>query len=310
MASRVVLVGVGRIASSHLRALENVASVETVVGVDPSPRTPALFRGAPLPIGPDLGAAVRDGADVVVVATPTDSHAAVVDAVRAVDAYVPILLEKPAAARRQDADRLLAAGSAVQVIFHIGFAPEVLWATGFYESAQARFGKPVGFEAWFGNPYANDRDDRAGSLANSWLDSGINALSVIGRFVVPAAVEAARSLADKVSTYEARFRLGPVDGRADGTIVTTWQAAADSQSVRLRFANGAELALDHVAGSATVYENGRRAEMFTRTDPRFRLDLQYANFYCDYFGAKAWQYPAGVSRDLHDLLFTALEAVP
>ena len=86
----------------------------------------------------DLGDALVAGADLVVVATPTASHAAVVGAVRAWDEDVPILLEKPAADRRDDADRVLSATPAVEVIFHTVFGPEVLWATGFCASETLR----------------------------------------------------------------------------------------------------------------------------------------------------------------------------
>lgn len=309
MASRVVLVGLGHISSSHLRALEDLTSVASVVGVDPSPPPGVSFRQVPFRVHRELRPGLCEGADLVVVATPTASHAAVVAAVRADDASVPILVEKPAAASREDADRLLAAEPAVHVIFHLGFASEVLWATGFCKTERSRLGDVVACEAWFGNPYAHDRDHRTASLTNSWLDSGINALSVIGRFAIPSAVESFRSLPDLFSTFEARLRFRSGDPSGLATIVTTWQAAEYSQRVRLRFAGGIELVLDHIAGAATVYEDGKVAEMFTRTDTQLRLDVHYANFYRDYFGTGKWQYPEGAGRDLHGLLFSAMESL-
>jgi len=306
VASRVVLVGVGRISPAHLRALEGVEAVEDVVGVDPNPRAAASFRQAPLPIEQDLRRALSAGSDLVVVATPTASHAAVVAAVRACDARVPILLEKPAASRRRDADEVLA-DAALEVILHSGFASQVIWATEFYGSQKSRFGELVAFEAWFGNPYAPDREERAASLGNSWLDSGINALSVIGRFAIPATAESFRALDADASTFEARLSLGEPGEGHKGTIFTTWQAAGHSYWTRLRFAGGGELVLDDIAGAATVYENGVVTESFTRSHGGDRLERHYASFYGDYFGPRRWQYPAGADRALHGLLFSALE---
>ena len=306
---RVVLVGLGSISSAHLSALEAIGSVKSVVGVDPSPRSAVTFRGAPLLVHRELRDALSDPADLVVVATPTGSHAAVVDAVRACDAGVRVLVEKPAAQNRTDAQRMLAAGSGVRAILHSGFAPEVLWAARFYGTERGRLGDVVSFAAWFGSPYANDEDRRAASLVNSWLDSGINVLSVIGRFVVPTGVRSFRSFADHVSTFEARLRLEPGDGTRVGTIVTTWQAAETSQSLRMRFADGSELLLDLMAGAATHLADGSVTEMFTRPEGGPHLGHQYANFYRDYFGSGEWQYPDGQVAALHALLFSATEGI-
>jgi predicted dehydrogenase len=306
VADRVVLVGLGAISSPHLRALEGIGSVGDVVGVDTSPHAAATFRGARLRIHADLRDALGSGADLVVVATPTASHAAVVDAVRALDHAVPILVEKPAADRPEDAERVLAASSGVEMIFHSGFAPEVVWATAFYAAARQRLGDTVAFEARFGNPYSQDLARRTASLANSWLDSGINALSVIGRFTIPTAVTSFRQLAGHASTFEARFALGSADPRQKGTIVTTWQAAESCQSTRLHFSGGAELVLDHIGGAATLLEDGAVTAKYTRPDAGGRLEGHYATFYRDYFGDRRLQYPAEAGRELHALLFSAM----
>ena len=306
MTDRVVLVGLGNISSPHLRALEGITSVRDVVGVDTSPHATATFRGAHLRIHTDLPDALCSGADLVVIATPTASHAAVVDAVRTLDHAVPILLEKPAADRPEDAERVLVASPGVEMIFHSGFAPEVVWATAFYAAARQRLGDTVAFEAWFGNPYAQDLASRTASLANSWLDSGINALSIISRFTIPTAVTSFRQLEGHASTFEARFALGSSDPRQMGTIVTTWQAAEYSQWTRLRFSGGAELVLDHIAGAATLLEDGAVTAMYTRPDVGARLDRHYANFYGDYFGERRLRYPAEAGRELHALLFSVM----
>ena len=175
---------------------------------------------------------------------------------------------------------------------------EVAWGT----SSRSRRGSAA--------PTPTNEDRRAASLVDSWLDSGINVLSVIGRFVVPAGVLSFRPLAGHVSTFEARLRLEPGDGTRVGSIVTTWQAAETTQSLRLRFADGSELLLDLMAGAATHLADGSVTEMFTRPEGGPHLAHQYANFYRDYFGSGEWQYPdAARSPTLHALLFSATEGV-
>ncbi len=262
-----------------------------VVGVDPR-AVAATFRGAPLEVHADLADALAGVADLVIVATPTASHAAVVTAVREVDPDVAILLEKPAADRAPDAERVLATPG-VEVILHSAFAPEVLWASRLHDPGKAGPGDVVSAEALFGNPYAQDEPERAASLANSWLDSGINALSVIGRFAIPTGVTSFREFPDHASTFEARLGLGGDDPRRAATILTTWQVADYSQWVRLRFAGGAELVLDDMAGTATLLEEGAVAAMYTRDAGVARLTQHYANFYADYFGERRFQYPTG-----------------
>ena len=307
MTSRVVLVGLGRISTVHLRALEDIDSVTTVVGVDPGPKVIPSFRREPLCVRADLGDALVAGADLVVVATPTASHAAVVGAVRAWDEDVPILLEKPAADRRDDADRVLSATPAVEVIFHTAFGPEVLWATGFYASETSRLGDVVAFKAWFGGPYADDLENRTESLANSWLDSGINALSVIGRFVLPSAVTSFRSLADHASTFEARLRLGtPDDGtrRHDRHDLAGRRAQpVDPSPFRER---GRTRARPHRRRGDPVRGRRRHRALHPgrrRSPPGGALRQLLPRL----LRARLLQYPEQAGRDLHGLLFSALK---
>jgi len=309
VANRVVVVGLGNISSVHLRALEDIESVESVVGVDPNLPPAASFRGEPLRVYRHLDDALAEGADLVVVATPTGSHASVVGAVRARNAAVPILVEKPAADRHAEAERVLASGAA-QVIFHAGFAPEVLWAVELCESAEGRLGDVVAFEAFFASPYADDRESRTASLANSWLDSGINALSIVGRFAIPSRVSSFRSFPDRFSAFAACFGLGAQGAGNQATIVTTWQVASFRQWSRLCFSDGTELVFDHIAGTATAISPGAAPEIFRRADAGPRLAGHYANFYRDYFGARRRQYADELGRDLHRLLFAALERLP
>ena len=110
-----------------------------------------------------------------------------------------------------------------------------------------------------------------------------------------------------MSTFEARFALGSAEAWHGGTIVTTWQAAEQTQSTRLHFSGGAELALDHIAGTATLLEDGGGyGFVHPARGGSACSEGHYANFYGDYFGDRRLRYPAGAGRELHALLFSAL----
>ena len=79
--TRVLLVGLGAIGGTHARALEATPSADVVAGVDVDGSRTLEFRGADRPVYPSLREAsevlaVREP-DLVVIATPTGTHAAV-----------------------------------------------------------------------------------------------------------------------------------------------------------------------------------------------------------------------------------------
>jgi predicted dehydrogenase len=306
MISRVTLIGLGDIASSHLHALEAVPAVEEVIGVDPRPDARHLFRGAEIEVLPEVSTAMERPSDLVVVATPTPSHAAVVREVRAAQPDVPVLVEKPVAYRRSDAEWMLTGPGEVEVIYHLGFAPEVLWAMELWMRERPRLGRVAAVHGWFGDPYAGSKT-RVRSLGDSWADAGINGLSVAGRFVSSIEVTACRRLEGHSSTFEVTLDLRDGDRPARGSIFTTWQAVEPSRWTEVTFESGAALTMEHVAATATLSEEDRVVEFFAYRGPERRRDRHYANFYQDWFGPREHRYSQAESRSLHGALFQAVE---
>jgi predicted dehydrogenase len=132
--SSVLLVGLGAIGETHARALEATASADVVAGVDVDGSRVLTFRGADRPIYPSLREAsevleLREP-DLVVIATPTGTHAAVCEQAARWFPQARLLVEKPAAATLGDARRLLSGIGGrppVEVAYHTSFAPEVEW---------------------------------------------------------------------------------------------------------------------------------------------------------------------------------------
>ncbi|HCA88669.1 MAG TPA: gfo/Idh/MocA family oxidoreductase [Streptomyces sp.] len=106
---RLALIGAGAIAREHVAAIAGVPGIRLAHVVDRHPqRAAALARLADgATWSTDPATAWSDGVDVTAVCTSPDSHAEL--AVAAFEAGKAVLLEKPAALRVADTDRILAA---------------------------------------------------------------------------------------------------------------------------------------------------------------------------------------------------------
>jgi predicted dehydrogenase len=107
---RVGVVGCGKVGGLHAAALRAVPEAAFVGACDADPARAAAFAakhgGAAFP---DLDALLRAGVEAVVIGTPHPAHAA--PAVRAAEAGVHVLVEKPMAATLADCDAMLAAAA-------------------------------------------------------------------------------------------------------------------------------------------------------------------------------------------------------
>jgi predicted dehydrogenase len=110
---RVAVIGLGNAGYTlHLPALEGMADVAVVAGVDPDAgrreRAAARFK---VPTFDDFDAMLAQAApDVVVIATPPDTHADF--ALRSLAAGAHVLCEKPFVSSLDEADRIIAAAAA------------------------------------------------------------------------------------------------------------------------------------------------------------------------------------------------------
>jgi predicted dehydrogenase len=131
----VLLVGLGAIGQTHARALESAAEsgwpADVVAGVDVDGARALRFRGAERPVYPSLREASEAQLPaIVVIATPTGTHAAVCEQAATYFPQARLLVEKPAAATLGDARRILSGiggRQPVDVAYHTSLAPEVTW---------------------------------------------------------------------------------------------------------------------------------------------------------------------------------------
>jgi predicted dehydrogenase len=259
------LVGVGTIAATHLEVLAAMPQVVLDFVADPDPTTSIVFREARPPVYRSLADALEEHRPgLVVVATPTSTHAALAREALATTSG-RVLLEKPlvdglealAALRTDMADADLDPGRRLFVAHHFAFSPEVQWAVD-QLAAHPEWGPVTGITSCFHDPYMADPQHSFAAYGSSWIDSGVNQLSMLTRFVELAGRGPLHESDGGVSAWcSVPFTTGTGTGRGLATGVallrTSWQAVASSKRTTLRMEeSGVEIWLDHTAVTAFV----------------------------------------------------------
>lgn len=312
---KILIVGLGEVATTHLAVIEQIPGADVVAGADIKPKTGLTFRGRPLPVcRSPREAADGHRIDAVVIATPTPTHARVCAQVAEVLPAARILVEKPAADNVADARRVLrdiGRRQPVDVAYHMAFAPEVSWGVTATQARGSALGQPASAEASFADPYDLCFESAAQRLGNSWIDSGINALSVLRRFVRPAERISLRRIGEPSrSVFEAHITCHANDHDLDALIVTTWQVTAPAKTTRIRYSSGAELVMDHTAVAGYLVADGNVTDVFGADASVPRRERHYRALYQSWLGGRR---PIAAIQDhllLHDLLLKPSDDVP
>lgn len=268
-----LVVGLGTIARTHLTVLRSRGDVEVVAGVDP-----AASDEHPFPVHSTLPEALAAHGDVglVVVATPTPTHAGIVDALLR-DTEAVILSEKPLAPDLhgirllQEAHPEQELATRLRVAHHFAFSPEVEWALA-WAADRADLGPPVRVRSVFNDAYAALPDHQLGSYVSSWVDSGPNQLSVVAPFV-----DDLRVVEHDTAPGRAVTRL---EHRGGHTVLTSnWSAADTSKQTDVDFADGTWLRMDHTSMTVHVGRHDRVTEHVAYTGTAGRKEAHYLGVY-------------------------------
>jgi predicted dehydrogenase len=304
---KVVVVGIGMAGTVHVKALEDMPAITILAGIDTSSRT-LTFRGHNVPVYSSLFDFMSESEvhpDVVVVATPTPTHAEVCSEASEYFRQASIIVEKPAADILESAQRIVSGigdKQPVTVAYHMAFSPVVEW--GIREAADRadQLGFPIAIESWGADPYQSDLASAEARLGNSWIDGGINALSVIERFVKPVQRTSLRQIGQPSrSVWEGSFICEYNDKQLPATILTSWYSTAPSRLTRIRYSSGAEIVMDHNAVAGYIRQNGQTCAMFGSDGTTPRREAHYRAFYRSWL-AKDHIFSTDTSLRLHELL--------
>jgi predicted dehydrogenase len=239
---RVLMVGLGTIARTHLEVLAQRSDVTIVGGVDPR----AADLVAPAFRSLDEALAAEPSPDLVVVATPTETHVGLVrQVVDRTDAVV--LSEKPLATSLADVRALADVAGRVRVAHHFAFSPEVEWAR--VRIVAAGWGRPTWVSSCFNDAYAGLGEARLASYVSSWVDSGPNQLSLLAPFIGPCELVSHSAERDRAVTV--------LDHEGGRTVLSSnWLAADTSKQTTLDYEAGRQVRMDHTSMTVTVLEDG------------------------------------------------------
>ena len=231
-----------------------------------------------------------------------------------------LFMEKPLAETQAEFDRFARkrqeyAGHCTLAL-HAAFGQEVEWYCRERNNYKVDIAAVTSFVAEFYDPYFDNGQlrQRATSFGGSWLDSGINALSVVCRFISPYDLVFCDSRMTRVKesddlevqgTVDIRFsRLG---GRGAGVIEVNWTTGRDKKLTTLGFdCSDRKLVLDHSAQEVMLRDQGQDQVLFSCDNGLPRL----TNHYVGAFRDLASQMNAGTDnfgycQKLHRFLYQA-----
>lgn len=276
-------VGLGVISKTHFEVLASMPEVRLQFTVDPLVDSPPEFRGSrPLHFDELGGALKKHEPDVLVLATPTETHAELVTQALTTSPVPKILVEKPVVHSLAALDALRGLDSDLQArVFtahHAAFSPEVDWAARCLAD-HPDWGPVTAFTSAFYDPYVLLGRRAVDSYVSSWMDSGVNQLSILSRLVelrqltYQHDVEGASGSWASVSYMShgqpgvARLRSGWLTG------------ASSKESVVLLGESGVEVWIDHTAMTAFAFRGDELLEVFTNDGSVPRKIAHYRPLY-------------------------------
>ena len=313
MGQTVGIVGLGMIGHLHARALERIEGVDVIGAADTGTGRTLSYRGRQLPVYRSIDELLDSSPLAVIVATPTPTHAGIYRRLAAHGKRPRlVLMEKPLGSSLAEVDDILGSAEGMEVIglYHAAHAPEVLWAMEHARAWQETYGAFSGYLASFADPYRERGRAHNQVYVNSWVDSGINALSVGYRFLQLTAVDQLAVLDEQNSTFRASVRFRS-NGRGNaGTIETSWAVPVPAKHTILRLGEATLLYLDHQLATGHLQHGGAVREEFAYTGTLPRLLMHYKNNFRSIFIDEKGYYTAGESRLLHRLLFARAPEQP
>lgn len=289
----VALIGLGHVAQYQIEALSSVSEMDLVAAHDID-ITRAAFLPTHVRFVADLDQLLAlPNVDLFVVSTPNVSHYEV--GKRVLEANRPLVLEKPCTETSEQLNELIALSQAnaqlLIVALHAAYARDVLWFMEYLETHASILGPLTGFHAGFFDPYYQDGDvvPAAQSLGGAWFDSGINALSVVGRFVDPAnlvlvegRMTSVRSLPWSELQGAASFVFKDGDYYGDGIVETNWCLGINRKVTQLFYATtNTRVTLNHSQERVVIERAGAIMHEENLQNGHPRLTNHYKNLFTE-----------------------------
>ncbi|MBR6737611.1 MAG: Gfo/Idh/MocA family oxidoreductase [Clostridia bacterium] len=222
----------------------------------------------------------NDKSDYVIVATSVDSHYFLAEKI--INSSRNVIIEKPISYDYNHIDKLnnLAKEKGVRLLcaYHSAYSLDVDYFLTHRSLIEKDLGKLLGFECDFCDPYLIDGKlvSSARSLHGSYLDSAINALSVVQRLI---GLDNAISLTDNklyvndlTTSSESHYKIGNVSG----VIRTSWEKGVNFKATKIIYENGT-VYLNHSMQNIEKNFNGNVTTIDCNSSKKERLLNQYVS---------------------------------
>lgn len=317
MAIKLGIIGLGHVSGPQIEALTLCDGVELIAGYDIDAKK-AEFLPVGLLFLNDLEEMLAsEDIDVFLVSTPNTTHYEI--ARKVLERGRALLLEKPAC---ESWDQFLHLSELAQknktffsIALHAAFGLDVLW---WCQNAKYNrsLGPITGFESSFYDPYFDLGRVKPEALGfgSAWMDSGINALSVLDRFLplTDFALAEVRKIAwpsSKISSIQCKvvYTFPCLEGHGWGIIDTNWALGLNLKITRLHYAQtGHEVELNHSNQTVSLIQNGTQIWRQELGESRNRLVNHYVGVFTDLAERiQGLRDNVDKARVMHDMLFAA-----
>lgn len=288
------IVGLGHVAQYQIAALKNCKEIYLLAACDTNKEKAKLISKDVLFFNRLEELLSNEKIDVVLISTPTREHFFM--GMQVMEAGKGLLLEKPATENYTDLKTLITYSKNknihMSIALHAAFGMDVRWFYNFVKKRKNEFGDVSGFNARFSDPYILNGKlvPGAKSLINPWLDSGINALSVVGLFIDPKKLKIKNS--DNISYHKSRkkierkkvkffFQTGGVE--QEGIILTNWASKVNHKTTELLYKKREiSILLDHSDQMVWSIDKSGKKLLYQCQNRRERLINHYINMFTDF----------------------------
>jgi len=312
------IIGLGHVATHQIAAIASSPDFRLRAGCDPDTSRHSVLGGAATAYTDANRLLEHPDLDVVVVASPNRLHVSHGAQVMAAGKW--LFIEKPLAETREEFEKFeryrQEYGGRCTLALHAAFGVELEWYCKMHTTEGVDASTICSFEAEFFDPYIeNGRvQSRAASLGGSWIDSGINALSVICRLIGPGNLVVRGSQMERVNELACTEVQGSVEfeilrpnASGTGRILTSWTAGRDQKRTTIFLDNGdSEIVLDHSAQRVVLKKDGQDQVLFQCENDLPRLTNHYVGAFNDLAAQmNAGEDNFGYGRKLHEFLYQA-----
>lgn len=317
---RLGVVGLGEIFTYQSMALNQSEGFKLVCACDTDPAKAG--RAGDVPFFSSLDDFLGQDMDAVLVSAPVEAHYDV--AAKILAAGKDVLLEKPACPRFRDMEELgriaSSSGRLLHIAVHAAFAPDVLrFIHGLRRREWGDLGPVTAIKSHFYDPYMEDGKVlcQFRGLGGSWMDSGVNGLSVLAQLTDLGAVSYERcdwttlpgsKVREIQATAHYRFPMHGVDALGWAMIDTNWSLGRNLKFTEAFFHDARESFILHHSRQSIFRRRGAGEPQLVVNagDGKNRLVNHYLNLLVDYHR----QYAAGLSNFQDMLRLHALFTAP